>query len=101
MFSLKVAYDDNSEKLVKELEELISFKYPLIKLETFHENLFKERKKAFKLKNIYSARKCPFAVLLDIDKNVVSVFYSEDNKCTIDNIQKTLIQFIPYENSSN
>lgn len=101
MFSLKIAYDDNSEKLVKELEELISSKYPLIELETFHENIFKERKKAFKLKNVYSARKCPFAVLLDIDKNVVSAFYSENNKCTLDNIQKTLTQFISYENSSN
>ncbi len=101
MFSLKVAYDDNSEKLIKELETLISNSYPLINLESFHENLFKEKKKALKLKSGYSARKCPFAVLLDIDKNVVKAFYSEDNKCTLDNIKKTLTKFIPYENTSN
>ena len=100
MLTLKIAYDDNSEKLIKELEKLTS-NNPLISLESFHENLFVERKKAFKLKSSYSARKCPFAVLLDIDNNVITAFYSEDNKCTLDNIQKTLTKFIPYENTSN
>lgn len=97
MFYLKIAYDDNSENLVKELETLIPFKYPLIKLEAYHENLFKERKKAFKLKGGYSARHCPFAVLLDTDEKVVSVFYSESNDCTLDSIIKTLNNYTLYD----
>ena len=90
MFSLKIAYDDNSEILVKTLKDLIPSKYPLIDLEAYHEELFKERKKAFKLKGGYSARHCPFAVLSDPDGKVVSVFYSESNDCTIDKILKVL-----------
>lgn len=45
MFSLKIAYDNSSESLVRELETLIPSKYPLIKLEAYNENIFKERKK--------------------------------------------------------
>ena len=96
MFSLKIAYDDNSENLVKELEALIPSKYSLVKLECYHENIFKERKKAFKLKGGYSARQCPFAVLLDVDGKVVSVFYEESHDCTLDNIIKTLNNYISY-----
>ena len=46
--TLKVAYDDNSEKLITELKELLG-KAPMINLEAYHEQIFKERKKAFAL----------------------------------------------------
>ena len=97
MFSLKIAYDDSSENLVRELETLIPSKHPLIKLEAYHENLFKERKKAFKLKGGYSARHCPFAVLLDDDGKVVSAFYSESKECTLDNVLKVLNNYVTYD----
>nr|DAX08886.1 MAG TPA: putative thiol peroxidase [Bacteriophage sp.] len=96
MFSLKIAYDNSSENLVRELETLIPSKYPLIKLEAYNENIFKERKKAFKLKNSYSARQCPFAVLLDADKKVVSAFYSEAQDCNLDNIFEVLNNYVTY-----
>lgn len=97
MITLKVAYDDNSEGFVKELDTILSSRFPLIKLESYHEDLFKERKKAFKLKGGYSARKSPFAVVLDDDNKAIAAFYTESDTCTIDNITKTLSKFIVYQ----
>ena len=95
--TLTAVYDDTSEKFFANLVELIGL----------HENILKERKKAFKVKGGYSARKSPFAVLYDMDKNPVKAFYTEANECTVDNIEKTLDSFIicinsnDNENSSN
>jgi len=96
MFSLKVAYDNNTINLVINLKNIISSKYPLVNVEAYNENIFKERKKAFKLKNSYSARQCPFAVLLDADKKVVSAFYSESQDCNLDNIFEVLNNYKLY-----
>lgn len=100
MIHLKIAYNDNSEDLVKKLEDIIPSKYSLVKLESFHENLFKERKKAFKLKGGYSARQCPFAVLYNEEGEVISIFYSESNDCTLDKIEKVLNNFVAYGQNS-
>lgn len=97
MIKLKIAYNDSSENLIKELEKVIPTKYALVKLETYHEGLFKERKKAFKLKGGFSARKSPFAVLSDVDDKIIKVFYSESNDCTYENIINTLNEYVPYE----
>lgn len=93
---LKVVYDDDSQPLVDDLKKILPH-YPLINLETYHEGLFKERKKAFKVKGAYSARHTPFAVLLDNDSKAVYAFYSEASTCTLDVIVKTLNDFIPYD----
>lgn len=95
-----MAYDDDSQSLVNELGKIISDKFPLIKLEAYHEELFTERKKAFKLKGGYSARHTPFAVLIDNDSNPVMAFYSESGDCTKEEIIKTLTSFIAYEQRS-
>ena len=105
--TLTAVYDDTSEKFFANLVELIKDKYPLVELIGLHENILKERKKAFKVKGGYSARKSPFAILCDMDKNPVKAFYTEANECTLDNIEKTLDSFIIFiisndnENSSN
>lgn len=92
---LEIAYDDNSQELVKELEkELKKFKY--LEFKSYHEELFKERNKAFKLKGAYGTRLCPFA-LLTVDNKPIKAFYSELNQCTIHNIINSLYEFIPYE----
>lgn len=96
MITLKVAYDDSSEDFVKELSEVITSRFPLITLESYHENLFKERKKAFKLKGGYSARKSPFAVGIDQEGKPIAAFYTESDTCTVDNIVNTLFKFIVY-----
>lgn len=82
---LKVVYDDNSQILIDKLKSILS-NYPLIELESYHEGLFKERKKAFGLKGSFSARLSPFAVLYNSENNPVKAFYSEVNECTLDNI---------------
>ena len=82
---LKVVYDDNSQMLINKLKSILS-NYPLIELESYHEGLFKERKKAFGLKGSFSARLSPFAVLYNSENNPVKAFYSEVNECTLDNI---------------
>ena len=97
---LKVAYDDNSENLIKGLKEIL-IGYPLIELEAYHEQVFKERKKAFAIKNEWGTRKSPFAILIDNDNKPIIAFYSERNECTIDNISETLKSHIIYGNTSN
>lgn len=89
---LKVAYNDKSEDLVKELKELL-MKFPLVELEAYHEEIFKERKKAFALKSEWGTRQSPFAILID-DHTPVTVFYNEQGSCTIDKITETLQNWI-------
>ena len=97
---LKVAYDDNSEKLITELKEVLE-KFPLVNLETYHENIFKERKKAFAIKNEWGTRKSPFAILIDNDHTPVVAFYSEESNCTVDKIIEALNKWIVYEKKNN
>lgn len=95
MLTLEVSYNDGSQELVKKLEkELLKFKG--IELKSYHEELFKERKKSFKLKGTYGTRLCPFAVLT-IEGKPVKAFYSELNQCTVENIINSLYEFIPYD----
>lgn len=99
--SIKIAYDDSSESFFNDLKELIEAKYSLIEIIGFHENILKERKKAFKLKGGFSARKNPFVVFFDPENVPVKAFYSEANECTVDNIKKVLDSFILYKNINN
>ena len=97
---LKVAYDDNSENLITKLKEVLE-KFPLVSLETYHENLFKERKKAFAIKSEWGTRKSPFAILIDNDYTPVVAFYSEEGNCTVDKIIKALDSYIVYNKIEN
>lgn len=94
---LKVVYDDNSEQFFNDLNQLIISKYELIELLGFHENIMKERQKAFKLKGSYSARKNPFLLFIDSEGVPVKAFYSEADECTLDNVEKVLDSFIIYK----
>lgn len=95
--SLKVVYDDDSEQFYSNLKQLIATKYELIEVIGFHENIMKERKKAFQLKGSYSARKNPFLLFMDSEGVPVKAFYSEANECTLDNVEKVLDSFIIYK----
>ena len=92
---LKVAYDDNSEKLITELKEIL-VNFPMIELETYHEQIFKERKKAFAIKNEWGTRLTPFAILIDNDNTPVIAFYSEKGSCTSEKISEALHNWIVY-----
>ena len=92
---LKVTYDDNSENLITKLKEFL-VDYPLINLEVYHEQVFKERKKAFTIKSEWGTRKSPFAILIDNDHKPVVAFYSEEGNCTADKIIETLNKWVVY-----
>lgn len=85
---LKIAYNDDSQEMVNELSELIFKQYPLIEVNTFHEQIYKERKKAFELKSTWGTRLSPFAIL--IDEKPICAFYSEENKCNKEQILETI-----------
>ena len=93
--TLKVTYDDNSENLITELKKFL-IDYPMVELETYHENLFKERKKAFAIKNEWGTRKSPFAILIDNECTPVVAFYSEQGDCTTSKIIDALNKWIVY-----
>lgn len=92
---IKLAYNDNSLSLVEGLREALK-DYPLVELESYHEDLLKERKKAFGLKTEWGTRQSPFAILLDDEKKPVVAFYNERNDCTLDKILESLQNFIVY-----
>lgn len=86
---LKVAYKDNND-FVEDLKDKIKM-FPSIKLEMYDEQSFKERKKAFAIKNEWGTRMSPFAILID-NKTPIKAFYSEQNNCNVNTIIKTLKQ---------
>ena len=92
---LKVAYDDNSEKLITELKEIL-VNFPMVELVAYHEQIFKERKKAFAIKNEWGTRLAPFAILIDNDNAPVIAFYSEKKHCTSEKINEALHNWIVY-----
>lgn len=94
LLSLTVTIDDNSQNFLNELTKVIKTEYPEVELNSFHEGLLKERKKAFILKGGYSARKTPFAVLFNVDRNPLKAFYTEVSECTVENIKFYLDRFI-------
>lgn len=99
--SLHVAYDTNSEEFHRELSNLMNTEYPQIKFEAFHENKLRQRTKAFRVKGGYSARKTPFAVLLNAENNPIKAFYSEVEECTVDVISLYIDSFITLKQMSN
>lgn len=97
---LKIAYNDDSERLIKQLKDYIK-DFPLIELEAYHEQVFKERKKAFALKGEWGTRQSPFAILIDNDNIPVVAFYNERCECTLDKIIEALKSYIVYGSKSN
>lgn len=92
---LKLAVNNDSIKLVAQLEECIKEKFPLITLEWFNEDIYKQKQNAYKLKGGYGAKQVPFAVLYN-EKKPIKAFYSEVNECTFDDILNCLTNFVVY-----
>lgn len=93
----KISYNNNSIDFVNEIKTILSNEFPLIDVKTFNENTYSEKKKSYRHKNSFGAKMCPFSTLTDNDKRVVAAFYSENNKCTVDNIISYLKKVILYE----
>lgn len=98
---LSIAYDEKAEGWKDQIANLLSTKYPEVEVTFFHEGKLKTRRKAFMLKGGYSARKSPFAVIFNSDKNPLKAFYSEVEECTLDNISWYLDFFLTQLNRNN
>ena len=96
---LSVTYTEALENWKDAISNLLSSKYPNVEVNFFHEGKLKERRKAFMLKGGYSAKKSPFAVIFDVDKNPLKAFYSEVNECTLDNIVSILDSIVSNKNN--
>lgn len=92
---LKIAYNDASVPMVNKLKEVILEKFPLVELECYQEELFKERKKALGLKSQWGTSLSPFAILISEDRPM-KAFYSEEDECTYDKIIEALTSIIVY-----
>jgi hypothetical protein len=93
---LKLAYSENSTKLVQDLKDYL-VNYPLLKFEMYDEQTMSGRKKAFGLKSEWGAKLAPFAILIDDEKDKpVLGFYSENNGCTFEKIINALTNYIIY-----
>ena len=94
---LSLAVNNDNVLLVNELRSYIENKFPLVTINYYNEDIYKERSKAFKLKGGYGARMTPFALLYDeINKCPIKAFYAEDGSCNYDNIIASLTNFIVY-----
>lgn len=83
---LHICYNDNCKDLVNQIQE----KYPDLKIHSYNENHYAEKRRSYRIKGGYSARMTPFMLLLGDDKSYKKAFYSEDNKCNLENLEQCL-----------
>ena len=93
--TLKVSYNNNFVDFYENLKELL-YKYPLVKLEGFNEDIYSQRKNCFKLRGVFGTKMPLFAALYDRDNKVITAFYSENNSCTIGYITDVLNHWVLY-----
>ena len=84
-----IVFDEKSNIFAFTLIAYLCREHPDIKIETYDEDFFKEKKKAFKIKGACSARLTPFVSIYK-KSELVKAFYSEAKECTFENIKKYL-----------
>lgn len=82
---LYVCYNDDCWNFLESVDKYCKDKE--IKVISYNESNYKERKKAYKIKGGYSARMTPFMLLMEDDK-YKKAFYSEDDGCTLNKLQR-------------
>ena len=94
---LKLAVNNDSIGLANQLRQYVEEKCPLITVEYFNEDIYKEKQKSYKLKGGYGAKQVPFALLYDeVNKKPIKAFYSEVNQCHFDKIVEYLNCYLVY-----
>lgn len=88
--TVKVVYNDENNDFSNLLVAKLWKDFANIKVETFNEDSFKDKKKAIMIKASCGTRLVPFVAIYDKDKNLVKAFYSDVKECTMDNIIKYL-----------
>lgn len=92
MINVKIVYNsDYDSKLVNDLLKFLAEKE--IKYEYHDMKYLKDRKKGFKIKNMFGARLDPFVGIYS-DKSILKGFYTESSECLLNNIINYLNDFI-------
>lgn len=94
MINVCFCYNNNYELLKDELKKELT-QYPEIQFESFNEDSFVERKKSFKIKKSFAAKKIPFCGVFK-DNKMIKGFYTEANECTTKNISKFLFEHFAF-----
>lgn len=68
--------------------------FPDIKVETFNEDNYKEKKKAMMIKASCGTRFTPFVAVFNENKDLIKAFYSEVGECTV----KDVIEYLGCQN---
>lgn len=100
---LGLAYTNDDLDFYKEVEELLE-QYPLVRLESFCRDKYRDQKNYYKLTQHYATKSNKFMVLTDDEHRVVQPFYMENNTCSIDYLKIVLDHWTlynPIENGHN
>lgn len=91
--TIKFIYSDNSQLSILEKVKSL-YKDRNIKFEGFDFNIYKDKKKAYKVLGACSARLIPFCSIYNDNNELIKAFYSEVSECTENNIIKYLDNYI-------
>ena len=72
MLEILIAYSDKNQ-----LKDLVDYTTDTITIKTYCENIFKERKNAFKVKGSVAAKLTPLVVIKE-DNKIIKAFYKEE-----------------------
>ena len=86
--TLELAFNNNCLDFKNKLDIIVK-EFPLITYNAYNESYYKDKNKAYKLKNEWSAKKIPFVAIYEKDK-MIKGFYSEADSDVIDSLIKYL-----------
>lgn len=87
---IKVVIGEGSTVFNNELLATLWRNFNDIKVETFNEDNYKEKKKAVMIKASCGTRFTPFVAIFNDDRELVKAFYAEVGECTVENIVEYL-----------
>ncbi len=90
---VKIVYNEKSSTLASSVIAYLCKKHPDFEIESYDEDYYNDRKKAFKVKGACSAKLVPFVAIYNDHKELIKAFYTEAKECTFDNIKNYLDEF--------
>lgn len=94
---LHICYNDDCLNFLVDIQAICAF-HALdggsdIDIKDYNESHYKEKKKAYRIKGGYSARKTPFMLLTTDGGEFIKAFYSEDDGCTSDKFKNFITKY--------
>lgn len=97
--TVKIIYNENYLPFKNKVVSYIWENIPSVRLETYDDMHFRDKKKAIMIKASCGTKMTPFAAVYNDNKDVIKAFYSETQECTADNIIKYLTDEVRRSNS--